>query len=57
MVSKLDHPHIVQLRTFSIEHNIPYLVMAYEQGCPSAGCSRSFRCLLVSRLASRLRCP
>lgn len=32
MVSKLDHPHIVQLRTFSIEHNIPYLVMAYAQG-------------------------
>ena len=32
VVSKLDHPHIVQGRTFSIEQDIPYLVMAYAQG-------------------------
>lgn len=36
IVSKLDHPHVVQLRTFSIEHNIPYLVMAYAQRGHSA---------------------
>jgi serine/threonine protein kinase len=32
VVGKLDHPHIVQLRTFSIERGMPYLVMAYAQG-------------------------
>lgn len=32
MVSKLDHPHIVPLRTFSVERGLPYLVMAYAQG-------------------------
>jgi serine/threonine protein kinase len=32
VVGKLDHPHIVQLRTFSIERGLPYLVMAYAQG-------------------------
>jgi serine/threonine protein kinase len=31
MVSKLNHPHIIQLRTFSVERSIPYLVMTYAQ--------------------------
>jgi serine/threonine protein kinase len=32
IISKLDHPHIVQLRTFSIERKVPYLIMAYASG-------------------------
>ncbi len=32
IVNTLDHPHIVRLLGFSIERNIPYLVMAYAPG-------------------------
>ena len=32
IVSMLDHPHIVRLLGFSIERNIPYLVMSYAPG-------------------------
>src|SRR6266568_151734 len=32
IVSSLDHPHIVRLNTFSVERNIPYLVMSYAPG-------------------------
>ena len=32
IVNTLDHPHIVRLLGFSIERNIPYLVMSYAPG-------------------------
>lgn len=32
IIGDLDHPHIVRLLTFSVEHNIPYLVMPYASG-------------------------
>ena len=37
LVSTLNHPHIVPFRTFSVERNIPYLVMSYAQGGALSG--------------------
>jgi WD40 repeat protein/serine/threonine protein kinase len=32
LVMELDHPHIVRVLTFSVEHSLPYLVMSYAPG-------------------------